>query len=48
MFLSRLRAYLLIDPLVILATAIMGTLSLAASAFDRTRPLWPSIVTRRC
>jgi len=36
MFLSRLRAYLLIDPLIILATAIMGIISLAASAFDRS------------
>lgn len=34
MFLSRLRAYLLIDPLIVLATAIFGTLSLLASAFD--------------
>jgi len=36
MFLSRLRAYLLIDPLIILATLILGTLSLAASLFDRS------------
>jgi len=36
MFLSRLRAYLLIDPLIILATLVMGTISLAASAFDRS------------
>src|SRR5271156_4769916 len=36
MFLSRLRAYLLIDPSIILATTVMGTLSLAASAFDRS------------
>ena len=36
MFLSRLRAYLLIDPLIILVTTVMGTLSLAASAFDRS------------
>ena len=34
MFLSRLRAYLLIDPLIILATAVFGFLSLLASAFD--------------
>jgi 1-acyl-sn-glycerol-3-phosphate acyltransferase len=32
--LSRLRAYLLIDPLIVLATIVMGTLSLLASAFD--------------
>jgi 1-acyl-sn-glycerol-3-phosphate acyltransferase len=36
MFLSRLRAYLLIDPLIILVTAIMGIVSLATSAFDRS------------
>ncbi len=34
MLLSRLRAYLLIDPLIILATAVFGSLSLAASLFD--------------
>lgn len=36
MFLSSLRAYLLIDPLIILATLIFGTISLIASAFDKT------------
>jgi 1-acyl-sn-glycerol-3-phosphate acyltransferase len=36
MLLSRLRAYLLIDPSIILVTAIMGIISLAASAFDRS------------
>lgn len=36
MFLSRLRAYLLIDPLIILATSIFGTVSLLASVFDKT------------
>jgi 1-acyl-sn-glycerol-3-phosphate acyltransferase len=34
MLLSRLRAYLLIDPLIILATVVFGSLSLAASLFD--------------
>ena len=34
MILSRLRAYLVIDPLLILATMIFGTLSLLASVFD--------------
>jgi 1-acyl-sn-glycerol-3-phosphate acyltransferase len=34
MVLSRLRAYLLIDPLIILATVVFGSLSLAASLFD--------------
>jgi len=34
MFLSRLRAYCLIDPAIVLATLVMGTLSLLASAFD--------------
>jgi 1-acyl-sn-glycerol-3-phosphate acyltransferase len=36
MIVSLLRAYLLIDPLLILATAFFGTLSLLASAFDKT------------
>ena len=36
MLLSRLRAYLLIDPLIILATLILGTLSLLASTFDQS------------
>jgi len=36
MFLSRLRAYLLIDPLIVLATLVCGTLSLLASTFDRS------------
>lgn len=34
MLLSRLRAYLLIDPLLILVTFFLGLLSLLASAFD--------------
>ena len=34
MILSRLRAFLLIDPLIVAATVIMGTLSLIASLFD--------------
>jgi 1-acyl-sn-glycerol-3-phosphate acyltransferase len=36
MFLSRLRAFLIIDPLIILATIFMGLLSMAASVFDRS------------
>jgi len=36
MLLSRLRAYLLIDPLIILATALFGLASLLASAFDKS------------
>lgn len=36
MILSLLRAYLFIDPLLILATGLFGTLSLLASAFDKT------------
>ena len=36
MFLSRLRAFLLIDPLIILATLALGTASLIASAFDKS------------
>jgi 1-acyl-sn-glycerol-3-phosphate acyltransferase len=35
MLLSRLRAYLLIDPLIIVATAVFGIASLLASAFDK-------------
>jgi 1-acyl-sn-glycerol-3-phosphate acyltransferase len=31
---SKLRAYLLIDPLIVLATAFMGTVSLFASLAD--------------
>ncbi len=34
--LSRVRAVLVTDPLLVLATAAMGTLSLAASLFDAT------------
>ncbi|HUD98906.1 MAG TPA: lysophospholipid acyltransferase family protein, partial [Bryobacteraceae bacterium] len=34
MFLSRLRAYLLIDPLIVIATVVLGLTSLLASAFD--------------
>jgi 1-acyl-sn-glycerol-3-phosphate acyltransferase len=33
---DKLRAYLLIDPLVVLVTAVMGTLSMIASFFDRS------------
>ncbi|MGA2132757.1 MAG: lysophospholipid acyltransferase family protein [Bryobacteraceae bacterium] len=36
MILSRLRAYCLIDPLIILSTVILGTLSLMASVFDKS------------
>jgi 1-acyl-sn-glycerol-3-phosphate acyltransferase len=36
MFLSRLRAYLLIDPLIVLATIIFGIISLVTSAFDES------------
>jgi 1-acyl-sn-glycerol-3-phosphate acyltransferase len=35
MFLSRLRAYLLIDPLIIVTTAALGVASMLASAFDK-------------
>ncbi|MGC9948715.1 MAG: lysophospholipid acyltransferase family protein [Bryobacteraceae bacterium] len=35
MFLSRLRAYLLIDPLIVIATVVLGSASLLASAFDK-------------
>jgi 1-acyl-sn-glycerol-3-phosphate acyltransferase len=35
MFLSRLRAYLLIDPLIIVATLVFGSASLLASTFDK-------------
>jgi 1-acyl-sn-glycerol-3-phosphate acyltransferase len=35
MFLSRLRAYLLIDPLIIVTTAAFGLASMMASAFDK-------------
>lgn len=35
MLLSRLRAYLLIDPVLIVATAVLGFASLVASAFDK-------------
>lgn len=34
--LSRLRAYLLVDPLIILLTAFFGLLSLLASTFDKS------------
>jgi len=34
MFLSRVRAYCLIDPAIVLATLVLGTFSLLASAFD--------------
>jgi len=36
MLLSRLRAYLLIDPLIIGSTAVFGFLSLLASTFDKS------------
>jgi len=36
MLLSRLRAYLLIDPLLILTTIFFGLISLVASLFDKT------------
>lgn len=36
MLFSRLRAYFLIDPLIIGATAVFGLASLLASAFDRS------------
>jgi 1-acyl-sn-glycerol-3-phosphate acyltransferase len=36
MFLSRLRAWFLIDPVIILATIVFGTISMLASAFDRS------------
>jgi hypothetical protein len=35
MFLSRLRAYLLIDPLLIVTTVLLGLASLLASTFDK-------------
>jgi 1-acyl-sn-glycerol-3-phosphate acyltransferase len=35
MLLSRLRAYLLIDPLIVMATVVLGLASLLASTFDR-------------
>jgi len=35
MLLSRLRAYLLIDPLIVASTAVFGFASLLASAFDK-------------
>ncbi len=34
MFLSRLRAYFIIDPFIVLATAVLGFASLVASLFD--------------
>jgi len=34
--LSRLRAYLLIDPLIILATVVFGIISLLTSVFDKS------------
>ena len=33
---SKLRAYFIIDPLIVLATAVMGTLSMLASFADRS------------
>jgi len=35
MLLSRLRAYLLIDPLIVVATVLFGMASMLASAFDK-------------
>jgi 1-acyl-sn-glycerol-3-phosphate acyltransferase len=35
MFLSRLRAYLLIDPVIIVATVVFGVASMLASTFDK-------------
>jgi 1-acyl-sn-glycerol-3-phosphate acyltransferase len=35
MLFSRLRAYLLIDPLIIIATLLLGSASMLASAFDK-------------
>jgi len=35
MLFSRLRAYLLIDPLIVMATVVLGLASLLASTFDR-------------
>jgi 1-acyl-sn-glycerol-3-phosphate acyltransferase len=35
MFLSRLRAYLLIDPLIVVATLVFGIASMLASTFDK-------------
>ncbi len=34
--LSAIRAFLIIDPLIVLATAVMGTVSLVVSLFDST------------
>ena len=36
MWLSRLRAFLVIDPLIVLVTSVMGTVSFVASVFDPT------------
>lgn len=36
MLLSRLRAYLMIDPLIILSTLVLGSASLIASVFDKS------------
>jgi len=36
LFLSRLRAYLLIDPLIVLATAVWGAASMLASVWDKS------------
>lgn len=36
MFLSRLRAYLLIDPLIVITTVVLGSVSLVASVFDKS------------
>ena len=35
MFLSRLRAYLLIDPLIVAMTLVFGIASMLASTFDK-------------
>ena len=50
---ARLRAYLLIDPLILLATMVMGTLSMLVSLFDHSgnaahnvARLWSRILIR--
>ena len=52
---SRLRSYLIIDPLVVLATIVMGSLSMAASLFDKSgraqhkiARMWSRIVLAVC
>ncbi len=50
---AKLRAYLFVDPLILLATAVMGTLSMLVSLFDpsgnaphRVARLWSRILIR--